>query len=393
MAFTYDPARPDFQECIYDVYRTLRNEYPVYHNEATDVWALSRFDDLRRAYAMTQELSSEGVVPTMSVGVLPMMLELDPPYHDQTRAIVSKGFTPRRVSRLEPTVRRIARGLINSFVEKGECDLVHDFCRELPSRVISHLIGVPEERQGTLLDWSEAILVAPREGSFEHFLKIQDVMIEEFTVLLEERRQERRDDLMSALLDAEVDGRRLSREELLGMCYLLVAGGSDTSTNLISSGATLLAKHPDQRSVLTREPQRIPDAVEEMLRFEGPAQTNNRRVTRDVEFHGTTIPAGAQLKLVIGAANRDERQFEAPDRFDALHKARRNLGFGEGIHFCLGASLVRLEARVAFEELLATIPDYELRSEPGWTPSLWARSHEEVLIRFDPVGPQGRSTA
>jgi len=393
MEFIYDPARPDFQECIYDVYRTLRNEYPVYHNETTDIWALSRFDDLRRAYAMTQELSSEGVIPTMSVGVLPMMLELDPPYHDQVRAIVSKGFTPRRVSQLEPAVRRIARGLIDSFLEKGECDLVHDFCRELPSRVISHLIGVPEERQGTLLDWSEAILVAPREGSFEHFLKIQDVMIEEFTVLLEERRRERRDDLMSALLDAEVDGRRLSREELLGMCYLLVAGGSDPSTNLIASGATLLAKHPDQRSVLAREPQRIPDAVEEMLRFEGPAQANNRRVTRDVEFHGTTIPAGAQLKLVIGAANRDERQFEAPDRFDGLHKARRNLGFGEGVHFCLGASLVRLEARVAFEELLASIPDYELRSEPGWTPSLWARAHEEVLIRFDPVGPRGRSAA
>jgi cytochrome P450 len=208
---------------------------------------------------------------------------------------------------------------------------------------------------------------------------------QEFARLLAERRAERRDDLMSALLDAEIDGQRLREDELLGFCFVLIVAGNDTTTNLIANGAVLLADHPDQRKLLVEDPRRIPAAVEEMLRCESPAQALGRIARRPVELHGTTIPEGALVKLVWGAANRDEREFDAPDRFDVGRNPARHLGFGHGIHFCLGAHLARLEARVAFEELLARLPDYALDGRPGWLTSIWARAHDAVRVRFEPA--------
>ena len=190
---------------------------------------------------------------------------------------------------------------------------------------------------------------------------------------------------MSALLDAEIDGQGLSEEELLGFCFVLVVAGNDTTTNLVANGAVLLAEHPDERALLVKETARIPSAIEEMLRYESPAQALPRIARREVELHGTTIPAGAQVRLLWGSANRDERAFPDPDRFDATRDARGHLAFGQGIHFCLGAHLARLEARVAFEELLARIPDYRLAEPPTWRPSIWARAHPAVRVEFEPA--------
>ncbi len=207
----------------------------------------------------------------------------------------------------------------------------------------------------------------------------------EFGVLLDERRRQRRDDLISALIDAELEGRKLTQEELLGFCFVLVVAGNDTTTNLIANGAVLLAEHPDQRRLLAHDPSLVPDAIEEMLRYEAPAQALPRRLTREVVLHGQSLPEGAQLFLLWGSANRDEREFEDADRFDVRRRIKRQLGFGQGIHFCLGKSLARLEARVAFEELLARAPEYELAGLAPWLPSMWARAQASVPVAFSPA--------
>lgn len=383
-SFVYDPRLPDFQDGIYDVYRTLRDRHPVYRNEERGFWALSRFADVRAAANDPRTFSSEG--HSMAVGLLPHIQMMDPPRHDRLRNLVSVAFTPRRVSEMEPRVREIARELVDGFAGQGRCDLLRDFARHLPSRVIGDMIGVPPERRETFLHWTEAMVeVTGGESQAETVRAPAENIYAEFAKLLEERRAERRDDLMSALLDAEIDGERLSQEELLGFCFVLIVAGNDTTTNLIANGAVLLAREPEQRRRLAADPSRIPAAVEEMLRCESPAQALPRRLTRDVEVHGQRLPAGSEVKLVWGAANRDEREFEDPDRFDVSRDIKRHLAFGQGVHFCLGSNLARLEARIAFEELLGRIPEYALESEPCWVTSIWARAHDAVPARFAPA--------
>jgi cytochrome P450 len=382
-SFVYDPARPDFQDQAYPIYRVLRDRFPVHHSEQAGFWALSRFEDVRAAANDPETFSSEGT--DTSQGLLPMIQALDPPRHDLLRQLVSKAFTPRRVSELEPGIRRIARRLIDGFARDGETDLMASFARHLPSLVFGELLGVPQDRREKFLDWTHALVEAkPGPGSAESRRHPALKIYQEFSKLIAERRERRGDDLMSALLDAEIDGERLSDPEILGFCYQLIVAGNDTTTTLIGNGAVLLAEHPDQRAALARDPGRIPGAVEEMLRYESPAQALPRRARVDFELHGRRIPADARVLLVFGAANRDEREFEDPDRFDVRRTIRRHLALGHGVHSCLGASLARLEARVAFEELLARIPEWTLESKPGWITSRWARAHDAVPIAFDP---------
>jgi len=382
--FVYDPSRPDFQEHAHAIYRTLRMAHPVYHNSEAGFWALSRFEDVRAAAADPATFSSEGT--DTSQGLLPMIQALDPPRHDALRQLVSKAFTARRMADMEPEIRRIARELIDGFAAKGETDLLAAFARHLPSRVIGAMLGVPHERRERFLEWTEAMVEAqPGRSNAEAIRHPARRIYEEFARLLGERRAERHDDLISALLDAEIDGQRLGEDELLGFCFVLIVAGNDTTTNLIANGAVLLADHPDQRKLLADDPGRIPAAVEEMVRFEPPAQALPRVVRREVALHGATIPEGALVRLVWASANRDEREFPDPDRFDVTRSAPRHLGFGHGVHFCLGAHLARLEARVAFEELLARIPDYELAERPGWLTSIWARAHDAVRVRYQPA--------
>ncbi len=377
--FVYDPASDDFPESARDIYRTLRDEHPLYRNEHLGTWALSRYDDVRDAAADAETFSSERT--SISMGLRPMIQQMDPPRHDALRDLLWRAFTPRRVAALEPRVRELARGLIDRFAGRGECDLLHEFASQLPSLVIGELIGIPEERREAFLGWTEALITANPNKDWD--ANPFESIYTEFAALLEQRQKERRDDLMSALIDAELDGMSLSQEELLGFCFLLVVGGNDTTTNLIANGAVLLARHPDQRAELVRTPSLVPGAVEEMLRYDAPTQALPRRATRDIELHGRTIREGEELSLVWGAANHDERQFEAPERFDIHRKDNRHLALGHGIHFCMGSHLARLEGRVAFEELLARMPGYELAVEPPWQASAWARAYASVPIRFD----------
>jgi cytochrome P450 len=309
------------------------------------------------------------------------MIYMDPPRHDRLRLLVSRGFTAARVARLEPRVRAIARGLVAGLAEAGGGDLLREYAAPLPSRVIGELIGIPREGLPAFLEWTEA-MVATEPGQDREAIRRTSAerIYGAFGELLAQRRRRRRDDLMSALLDAEVDGVRLSDEELLGFCFVLIVAGNDTTTNLIANGAVRLAQHTEQRALLAREPARIPAAIEEMVRYDSPAQALPRRVTRDVVLHGVALPDGVELLLVWGAANHDEREFEDPERFDVTRTLRRHLAFGQGIHFCLGSHLARLEARVAFEELLARLPGYRLASPPRWVTSTWARAYQAVLV-------------
>jgi hypothetical protein len=380
----YDPSRDDFQDRLHAIYRTLRDEHPVWLEPQSGHWLLSRHDDVRAAALDPATFSSEGA--DISRGLLPMIQALDPPRHDALRALVSRAFTPTRVAALEPEIRRIARELLDGFSRAGSADLIAAFARQLPSRVIGALLGVPPERREAFLEWTDALVEASPSSELDERLRSPATSIyREFTGLLAERRAAPRDDLVSALLAAEIAGERLSEPELLGFCFVLIVAGNDTTTNLIGNGAVLLADHPDQRKQLVDEPARIPAAVEEMLRCESPAQALPRIARRDVALHGATIPRGAQVQLLWGAANRDERVFENAGRFDVRRDARRHLALGQGIHFCLGANLARLEASVAFEELLARIPEYRLAERPTWKKSIWARAHTAVRIEFEPA--------
>jgi hypothetical protein len=376
--FLYDPRSPEFGARAYEIYRELRDAHPIFRDEAHGTWALSRYDDVRDAAADAATFSSEDT--SISMGLLPMLQQLDPPRHDQLRELMWRAFTPTRVNAMEDRIREIAGELIDSFVSDGACDLLHAFAAQLPSRVIGELIGIPPERRGAFLEWTESLITgyAGKQWDTNPFAQIY----QEFAKLLDERRDEPREDLMSALIAAEIDGQKLSQEELLGFCTLLVIGGNDTTTNLIANGAVRLAQHPDQRASLIDDASLIPCAVEEMLRFDSPTQALPRRATRDVELHGETIRAGEEVSLVWGAANHDERRFDDPERFDVAREGNRHLALGHGVHFCMGAHFARMEARVSFEELLARIPDYTLASEPEWQPSRWARAYASVPIRF-----------
>lgn len=381
-AFVYDPYVAEFQQHSHATYRRLRDEHPVYHNEARGFWAISRFEDVWQATTRVDALTTEGIEETETL--LPMLNFLDPPRHDRLRQLVSRAFTLRRVGEMEPRVRRLARELLDAFEGREAVDLVADFAEPLPGRLIAEMIGVPPDRRETFLGHTRRMLATSPDVSITDAIREPSERIyEEFAQLLDERRHTPTADLMSALLDAEIDGERLSDGEILGFCYQLIVAGNDTTTALIGNGAVLLAQHPDQRKRLCDAPEGIPAAVEEMLRFEPPAQALPRRSRTEYTLHGVTIPRDERVLLVWAAANLDEREFDEPERFDVTRDATRHLAFGHGIHFCLGASLARLEARIAFEELLGRFPDYRLAEEPGWIGSRWARAHPRIQLALN----------
>ena len=361
----------------------MRDTHPVYHCKQRELWALTRYEDVQRILQDPGTFASGGVEEGRLL--LPMMVFMDDPRHRELRAVVSRVFTPRRVEALEPRIRAAARRLLDRAAGNGGCEWMSVVASQLPSIVVCELIGVPEERREAFLSHTEKMI---ETGPGGHPIEQPAAQIyAEFGTLLAERRAEPRDDLMSALLEAQQSRGEgaggaggLSDDEVLGFCFLLIVGGTDTTMNLIGNGAVLLAQHPEQRHLLREEPARMGDAIEEMLRFESPTQALPRRPVRDVELHGVRVPANARLVICFGSANHDERIFDDPDRFDLTRPRERHLGFGLGAHHCLGSPLARLEGRVVFEELLERFPDYRLAAEPGWVTSRWARSHPAVHL-------------
>lgn len=375
--FRYDPRRPGFHDTLHDDYRMLRDEHPVYVDPEGAFAAVSRFDDVLACAADHRRFSS---VVAEAQSFLPQMIFCDPPQHTAYRALVSKAFTPRRVTELEPMVQAVAHELCDALADENTVEVQHRYAAALPAIVVARLIGIPSDLIADFARWTESFLdVRDQKVFLENITAIYDA----FRVLLDERRAAPTDDLMSALLAAEVDGGRLSTDEVLGFCMLLVLAGNDTTSSAIGNGIVLFADHPEQRARLTADPSLWSNAVEEILRIESPAQALPRTATVDVHLHGVTIAAGTRVMLVWGAANHDEREFPSPERFDVGRTIRRHLAFGHGIHHCLGAGLARVEARVGLQTFLERFPHHELADDAPWVPSHWARAHARVPVRLD----------
>jgi hypothetical protein len=295
-----------------------------------------------------------------------MMIAMDPPRQPKLRRLVLRAFTPRRVATMEPQVRALARRYLEPLLARGHGDFVEEVAAPLPMDVVSAMIGVPEEDRALLRGWVDALLhredgraEIPRAG-----LEGSANLVRYFADDLARRRRVPGDDLVSALLDAEVDGERLADDEIVGFCFLLVIAGIETTTKLLGNALVLLARHPDQRAFLAARPEGIADAVEEVLRYDTSTQMLARVLTRDVELHGVTLPEGHKGLLLFGSANRDERRWTEPDRFDIGRNPAGHLAFGHGIHHCLGAALARLEGRIVLEELVGRTCEWQI-TEPA----------------------------
>ena len=387
----YDPTSWETQEDPYPIYRRLRDESPVYANERLGFWALSRFEDVWNATLDWQSFTSiHGPTLEKMAVSFPVLISMDPPQHTRVRALVSKAFTPKRVGEMEPVVRRLTRERLTGLEPGMQIDLFEQLASSMPMDVISMLLGVPVELRDRVRNLTNAsmhrepgeLVMSPRQ------IEIAVELFAIYREVIDARRRRPEDDLLSALLAAELpddSGRlsHLSEEELLGFCMLLGSAGHETTARLICNSAVTLARHPDQRAELAENPGLLENAVEEFLRYDPPSQVQGRWSTRAVTLHGVTIPEDVRVLLLTGAASRDPREYDAPDRFDVHRRIDRHLSFGYGQHLCLGKSLARQECRVAFEELLARFPDYEI-DESGlvWAHNNNVRGYAKVPMRL-----------
>jgi cytochrome P450 len=389
----YDPYVYQVHEDPYPIYRALRDEAPVYRSEALGFWALSRHADVLAAFKDVETFSSRhGVSLDQDVfhpdaDATMSFLAMDPPRHTRMRALVSRGFTPRRVSELEPRIRAIAREHLAACAGRGGCDFIADFAGKLPMDVISELLGVSASDRPTLRAWADQVVHRDEgmRGLPPAAAQAALRMLQYFTQMIADRRRKSRDDLTSALLAAEIEGDRLSDREIIGFLFLMIVAGNETTTKLLGNAVYWLSRNPEQREMVRRDPALIPLWVEETLRYDNSTQALARLVARDVELHGEKLRAGDKAVLLVGSANRDERAFPDPDRFDLRRNTQRSLAFGQGTHFCLGASLARLEGRVALEEVERSLPGWEV--EPSGSQrvhSVNVRGFAALPIRYGP---------
>jgi cytochrome P450 len=386
----YDPYDYAIDADPHPVWRRLRDEAPCYHNDRYDFWALSRFADVLGASLDHESFrSGRGTVLELIDRLdepTPMIFK-DPPEHTRLRKLVSRAFSPRRIAQLEERVRRIARSYLEARVGSGGFDYVADFGARLPVMVISSMLGIPEEDREQIRIWTDAMLHRKPGETLPDPAVTRD-LYGYLARYIRERRKAPRDDMMSDLLDAEIqepDGssRRLSDVEILTFIGLLSAAGNETVARLLGWAATTLADFPAERRKLVEQPGLIPGAVEELLRYEAPSPVQARTLSRPLERHGVAIPEGAVVLLLTGSAGRDEREFPDPDRFDVERPIDRHVSLGFGIHFCLGASLARLEGRVALEETLLRFPEWEVdRSGAEMVHTSTVRGWERMPIRF-----------
>jgi len=370
-AVWYDPFDPAIQEDPYPTYKLLRDQAPVYYNEERGFWAVSRFHDVHSAARDWSVLSSASGVELDESDQLfhttGDFLASDPPRHDELREVVRRWYTPKAVRLLEPRIRKVADELVDRICATETADLVRDLARPLPNIVVFELMGFPKEDQQQLSEWLLTLTTErlPSERTIpSQAWKAAQSLREYIADAANQRRESVHEEevLMDTIVRAELAG-RISRTEMFGMVVVLLAAAIHTTSGLLSTALELLARHPDQRALLVREPARLPGAIEEFLRYDAPAQWLARTTTSEWELHGVVVPEGERLVLLYGSANRDERRFNEPDRLDVSRQPERHLSFGNGIHFCLGASIARLESKLALEAVLAKMPSYEIAGE------------------------------
>ena len=390
----WDPYDSEIDDNPHPIWKRMRTETPVYRNDRFDFWALSRFEDIEKASKDTATFSSTHgtVLEMMGPGMIGsnQMIFMDPPEHTMYRSLVSRAFTPRRMALLDDYVRDVCAELLDGLAGRSEFDYVQEFATQVPSMVISRLVGVPEsEREEQRENIDTMFHIDPEQGMINDIAFMARIRVHEYLMDLVHRHRETPDefgdDMIKVLLGAEVTGedgerRSLNDDELVQFTLLLYVAGTETVMRLLGNAAVVLAQHPEQRAELVADPSLIPNAVEELLRYEAPSPVNGRWVLKDVELHGTKIPAGSKVLLLTGSAGRDADAFSDADAFDIHRDIKKHVTFGYGIHFCLGASLARTEGRIAIEETLKRLPNWEIVD--GKT----VRQHTSTVRGYSEVG-------
>jgi cytochrome P450 len=366
----------------------LRRRCPISWQPDGEFWAVTSLRDIQTVGKDPATFcSGQGVLMSdrgRDIAAEDSLLYLDPPRHEQYRKLVNRAFTPRRVATLEPRIRQLTVELLDNIDPRRPVDLVDSLCAPLPMLVIAELLGLPAEDRENFRRWSDAIMEAATDLTEENALQAME-LIAYFDVQLDRRADTPTEDLLSGLLMAEVDGARLTRAEVQGFCMTLMVAGNETTRSLVSGGMVELAAHPDQRAQLAREPKLIPAAVEEMLRWVTPVMAMARTTTRETTLGDADLGAGEFVLLAYGAANRDEEVFgKDADAFDITRTPNPHVSFGFGEHFCVGASLARMEARVLLEEVLARWPDYQRVGEIVRAPSTLFRQITRAPVLFTP---------
>jgi cholest-4-en-3-one 26-monooxygenase len=386
------------REVPHEMFRLLREEAPVFRHPEEDgpgYWAVTKYDDVvaisRDAETWSTEVGSAFISDMDEEGLAQTrltLLNMDPPKHTRYRMLVNRGFTPRMIGQLHDAIRERARLIVDGVVERGECEFVEDVAAELPLQVICEMIGVPEEDRHQIFEWSNK-LVGFDDPVFHNSIDDRDKAAAEIyaycDAIAADRRVNPRDDIMSTLVHAEVDGERLSDLELNLFFVLLAVAGNETTRNLIAHSMLALIEHPEARAELIADPSLMPVATEEMLRWGCSIQNFRRTATRDTEVRGVPIPKGDKAVIYYLSANRDPEAFESPDAFDIRREPNNHVAFGGGgVHFCLGANLARLEIRVMVEEVIRRMPDIELAGPYRRMRSDFINGITSMPVRFTP---------
>jgi cytochrome P450 len=393
----FNPLDPQFRANPYPTYAALYLGPPAVLTFGPITIALvARYADVIAALRDHEKLSSVGPPPPPEAyqgrfAGARNMLGADPPQHSRLRRLVSRDFTPRRIRELEPQIRRIASDLLDAVAASGEFDVMADLANVLPVKVIAQMLGVPPELNATFKQWSDTIVAAddaraPGSPPPPAVIQAIDAIGDYFTGEIEKRRKSPGPDLVSALVAAHDEAEALSAADLLSFITLLLVAGNETTTNLIGNGTLALGRHPEQFETLKRNPAILPRAIEEMLRYDGPVQSTVRFPKSPVKLGGAEIPAGAFAFMMVAAANRDPAHFKDPDKFDIAREPNDHLAFGEGIHFCIGAPLARMEAAIAFEAMFARMPRLRLKDpafKPAYKGSYFLRGLQSLPMAFD----------
>jgi cytochrome P450 len=388
---SYNPFDPELWRDPYPTYERLRDEDPVHFVEGRGFWVLSRFADVMAATCDTEAFSSaQGLTfeedEIAKLGLMPTLVMMDRPRHTLYRRLVNAMFTPRAVAERERAVREFTRSRIEHVAEMGEADFVAEVASPLPSYVVADYLGVPESDRSTFGTWSSAIVQANASGNVLSAGDAVGDLYGYFTKLAAAKRGGAGTDMISVLLESEIDGRPVSIEEILGFCFVMIAGGNDTAAGLIGGTAALLSEHPDQRQLLAADAALVPGAVEELLRFLSPVQGLSRTTTAEVtvgpEDRSVTIPSATKVHLLFASANRDPREFGSEaGSLDVTRTVARTLAFSSGPHHCLGAAAARLEGRVVIEELLRAMPNFSADASAGrYAPGPFTRRFEFLPI-------------
>ncbi len=377
---SYNPTSAKIRNNPYDTYDRLRAKDPIHRMRLINSWVLTRYEDVDMVLRDQKRFSkNDGREDKYR-----SMLHHDPPDHTRLRALVSKAFTRRAVAELQPRVHSIVDELLDDLEGKERFELIESFAFPLPVIVIAEMLGVPAQDRDRFKHWSNdiALTIEPslRDEQIRRVERATEEIYEYFEAIIEQRRREPQDDMITALLNAEDEGDRLTHEELLSTLMLLLVAGNETTRNLIGNGMIALLKHPDQLQRLRDNPELLDSAINELLRYDSPVQLDGRIVHNDVDISGHRIRAGQQVICAIGAANRDPDAFTAPNKLDIGRSEKSHISFGRGIHHCLGAPLAILEGRIAFSSLLERFPSITLAAQPEYREQVVLRGVEELWV-------------